>query len=205
MLIARSSPPTICTSPTPAERSSGTLTILSAISVSSRIDRLPASAIERTGELSLSCLRMSGGSIVGGSRRSTEPTRSRTSCAAVSMSRFRWNVMLSIDWPGADTDRSSLMPSTRLTASSRTSEICPSTSSTEPPGNVVRTMTFGRSMAGKRSTPRRKKAAAPTTTSAMIIIVARTGRRMQIAARPRMAPTPRRESPRRRRVRPGSR
>ena len=48
-----------------------------------------------------------------------------------------------IDWPGAETDRSSLMPSTRLTASSRMSETCVSTSSTEAPGSVVRTMTFG--------------------------------------------------------------
>ena len=29
-----------------------------------------------------------------------------------------------IDWPGAETERSSLMPSTRLTASSRMSETC---------------------------------------------------------------------------------
>ena len=54
-----------------------------------------------------------------------------------------------IDWPGADTERSSLMPSTRLTASSSTSEIWLSTSSTEPPGSVVRTMTFGRSTDGE--------------------------------------------------------
>ena len=34
------------------------------------------------------------------------------------MSRLRLNVTFNIDWPGADTERSSLMPSTRLTASS---------------------------------------------------------------------------------------
>ena len=45
----------------PAVRSSGTLTILSAISVSSRIDRLPDSAIDRLGALSLSCLTIIGG------------------------------------------------------------------------------------------------------------------------------------------------
>jgi hypothetical protein len=57
-----------------------------------------------------------------------------------------------------------------------------STSSGLAPGSVVRTLTVGRSMAGKRSTPRRKYAAAPTTTSARMSMVAKTGRRMQISA-----------------------
>ena len=124
-----------------------------------------------------------GGSMSSGSRRSTDETRSRTSCAATSMSRLRLNVTFSIDWPGADTERSSLMPSTRLTTSSRTSESWLSTSSTEPPGRVVRTITFGRSTDGNRSTPSRMNDAPPTTTSAMTSIVAKTGRRMQMAAR----------------------
>ena len=95
--------------------------------------------------------------------------------------------MFTIDWPGAETDRSSLMPSTRLTASSRMSETCVSTSSTDAPGSDVRTITFGRSTAGKRSTPRRKNDAAPTTTSARMSIAAKTGRLMQMAASVRMA------------------
>ncbi len=201
--MARSSPPTICTSPTPADRSSGTLTTLSAISVSSRIDRLPDSAIDRTGERSLSCLRIIGGSTSLGSRRSTEPTRSRTSCAAVSMSRSRLNVTFTIDWPGADTERSSLMPSTRLTASSRMSETWLSTSSTDAarqrrPHHDVREIDGGEAIdaRGGRTT------AAPTTTSARIIIAAKTGRLMQMAARAAHGgPTPRRERRRRRRVR----
>src|SRR5215510_7861545 len=182
MLIARSRPPTICTSPTPGARSSGTLTILSAISVSSRIESWPDSAIDRLGSRSLSCFMIIGGSMSSGSRRTTDCTRSRTSWAATSMLRSRLNVMFSIDWPGADTERSSLMPSTLLTASSRMSESWLSTSSTDPPGREVRTITLGRSTDGKRSTPRRMNDAAPMTTSAMISIVAKTGRRMQMAA-----------------------
>ncbi len=81
------------------------------------------------------------------------------------------------------------MPSTRLTASSMTSEICVSTSSTEAPGRLVRTMMVGRSTAGKRSTPSLKKEAAPTTTSARMIMAAKTGRAMQVAASVRMVGT----------------
>ena len=49
-LIARSSPPTIFTSPTPEERSMCVVTILSAISVSSRCERSPDSARDRMGD-----------------------------------------------------------------------------------------------------------------------------------------------------------
>ena len=49
MLMARSRPPTICTSPTPTERSSWTFTTLSAYSVSSRNGRLPERAMDMTG------------------------------------------------------------------------------------------------------------------------------------------------------------
>jgi hypothetical protein len=119
---------------------------------------------------------MSGGSTSFGNCRTTVATRSRTSCAAVSMSRSRLKVTRTIDWPVDDTERSSLMPSTRLTASSMMSETCDSTSSTEAPGSSVWTRTVGRSMTGKRSTPRRKNDEAPTTTNARMIIAAKTGR-----------------------------
>ncbi len=60
--MARSKPPTMRTSPTPTERSSCTLTILSAISVNSRSDRSPETAIVRIGESSLLNFEMTGGS-----------------------------------------------------------------------------------------------------------------------------------------------
>ncbi len=48
-----------------------------------------------------------------------------------------------LPWP--EIDRSSLMPSTVLTASSMRWEISDSTSSGEAPGRLVRTLTVGRS------------------------------------------------------------
>ena len=49
----------------------------------------------------------------------------------------------------------------------------------------VRTITFGKSTEGNRSTPRRMNDAPPMTTSTMTSIVAKTGRRMQMEARAR--------------------
>jgi hypothetical protein len=46
----RCKPPTSATSPTPFERSSWTRTILSAISVSSRAERLPVTATDSVGD-----------------------------------------------------------------------------------------------------------------------------------------------------------
>ena len=83
-------------------------------------------------------------------------TRSRTSCAA------RVDVAVEVEGDDdegaalAETERSSLMPSTVLTASSMRCDTSVSTSSGEAPGKVVRTRTVGRSTEGKRSTPSRK-------------------------------------------------
>ena len=110
----------------------------------------------KIGESSLSNFAMTGGSISGGKRFSTVATRSRTSCAAESMSRFKLNVAMTAEVPCPEIERSSSMPSTVLTTSSIGCETTVSTSSGDAPGRVVRIETLGRSTEGKRSTPRRK-------------------------------------------------
>ena len=128
---------------------------MSAYSVSSRRERLPESAIDITGEESLLNLAMTGGRTSSGSWRRIPETRSRTSWAAVSMSRSRPKVMMTKELLPEETERSSWIPSTVLTASSTFCEISASVSSVEDPGSTVRTETVGRSTDGKRSTPRR--------------------------------------------------
>lgn len=93
--------------PTPVERSSWTLTILSAYSVSSRSGRLPERAIDITGEESLLNLAMTGGRTSFGRLRTMPETRSRMSCAAVSMLRSRLKVTMTNDVPPDDTERNS--------------------------------------------------------------------------------------------------
>ena len=77
------------------------------------------------------------------------------SCAALSMSRLRLKVAITNEVLPEETERSSSMPSTVLTASSIIWETSDSVSSVEEPGRVVRTETVGRSTDGKRSTPSR--------------------------------------------------
>src|SRR5215470_104081 len=182
MLTERGRPPTIRTSPTPAERSSCGRTSLSAISVSSRSERSPDSAIVTTGAWSLSNLAMIGGRISRGMLRTAMATLSRTSWAATSIWRLRLNVTMMIAVPGPQIERSSLIPWIVLICSSSRWASCVSVSSIEAPGSSTRTLTVGRSTVGKRSTPSRIQLAAPTTTKAMISIVANTGRLMQISA-----------------------
>src|ERR1051326_1024392 len=166
--MARSRPPTPCTSPTPPMRS--------------RSERSPASARVRTGVLSLSNFCTTGGVASSGNCRPRVFTRSRTSCAADSRLRSSLNVAITIAVPCPETERSSLMPSTVFTTSSIGCATSDSTSSGAAPGRLTRTETVGRSTDGNRSTPSLKKPAAPTTTSDSTIMVAKTGRRMQISA-----------------------
>src|SRR5207244_7492496 len=70
-LMARLSPPTIATSPTPAARSSWVFTTLSASSVISRRERSDDSARVMTGARSLLNFEMSGGSVPAGRLRRT--------------------------------------------------------------------------------------------------------------------------------------
>ena len=102
----------MATSPTPAERSIRGLTILSAISVSSRTDMLPASAIDMVGEESALDLATKGSSAWSGSSRITGPMRSRTSCTACGTfvdSRNSANTSLR---PSREFEKIRLMPDT---------------------------------------------------------------------------------------------
>ncbi len=58
-----------------------------------------------TGVLSLLNLDTTGGFASGGRSRTTVLTRSRTSCAAVSMSRLRLNVAITNEVPCPETER----------------------------------------------------------------------------------------------------
>src|SRR5262249_57135391 len=117
-----------------------------------------------------------------GMLRTALATLSRTSWAATSIWRFRLNVTMMMAVPGPQIERSSLIPWIVLICSSSRWASCVSVSSMEAPGSSTRTLTVGRSTAGKRSTPSRIQLAAPTTTKAMISMVANTGRLMQISA-----------------------
>ena len=172
----------IRTSPTPAERSSRGRTILSAISVSSRSARSPDTASVTTGAWSLSNLDTIGGRISRGRLRTAMATLSRTSWAATSICRLRAKVTMTMQVPGPEIERSSWMPWMVLICSSSRWATRVSTSSVEAPGSSTRTLTVGRSTAGKRSTPSRNQLAVPTTTNTMTSIVAKTGRLMQTSA-----------------------
>src|SRR6476661_1002624 len=84
--------------------------------------------------------------------------------------------------PSTDVDRSSSMPLIVLTASSTFSVISVSTSSGDAPGLRTVIVTVGKSIFGKRSTPRLMNENNPTTTSERINIVAKTGRLTQTSA-----------------------
>ena len=83
-----------------------------------------------------------------GKRRAATATRSRTSWAAVSMSRDRSNVMMTNDVPVPEIERSSVMPATVFTASSIGCVTVTSTSSGDAPYSSARTETVGKSTDG---------------------------------------------------------
>ena len=62
-------------------------------------------AIVITGVVSLLNFEMTGGRVSGGRSRTIVATRSRMSCAAVSMSRFKLNVAMTKEFPWPETDR----------------------------------------------------------------------------------------------------
>ncbi len=135
-----------------------------------------------TGAWSLSNFETTGGRISRGRLRTAMATLSRTSWAATSIWRFRVKVTMTIAVPGPEIERSSWMPWIVLICSSSFCATWVSISSVEAPGSSTRTLTVGRSTAGKRSTPSRNQLAAPTTTNAMTSMVANTGRLMQTSA-----------------------
>ncbi len=155
---------------------------MSAISVSSRSERSPDSAIVTTGAWSLSNFETMGGRISRGRLRIAMATLSRTSWAATSICRFRLKVTMMTAVPGPEIERSSLIPWIVLICSSSFCATWVSVSSVEAPGSSTRTLTVGRSTVGKRSTPSRNQLAAPMTTNAMTSMVANTGRLMQTSA-----------------------
>src|SRR5262245_56509381 len=90
--------------------------------------------------------------------------------------------MITCEMPSDDTDRSSSMPLTVLTASSILSVISVSICSGAAPGWMVVMTTVGKSTFGNWSTPRRENEKAPMTVSDTMSTVANTGRRTQSAA-----------------------
>ncbi len=114
----------IVTSPTLLTVVSRSTTARSARSVKSSADnRSLVSEIRNTGWLSLSALTTRGSSASSGSRLATEPTASRTSAAAASMSRSVVKVIRVWPPPSREVDSIRRTPSIRATAPSITSVI----------------------------------------------------------------------------------
>jgi hypothetical protein len=95
-----------------------------------------------------------GASVPWGSCERIVATFSRTSCAAVSMSRSRMNETKTWPCPSIVIERSSSIPLMVLTTSSMRLVIWLSTSSGLAPGRWVVTVTVGMSTFGKMSKPR---------------------------------------------------
>ena len=90
--------------------------------------------------------------------------------------------MMTCDTPSEETERSSSIPLIVLTASSILSVISVSICSGAAPGCTVVIRTVGKSIFGKRSTPRRVNEKMPITVSDRMSTVAKTGRLTQRAA-----------------------
>ena len=116
--IWRSRPPVMLTSPTPSTVSSTRLICLSATSVVSRRLLSPATTNEMTGSESGSAFCMIGGRMFGGRFRMAPATFSRTSCAALSISRSRRNLHVMRALPSVACEFNSSRPLIVLTASS---------------------------------------------------------------------------------------
>ena len=157
MLICRSWPPITRTWPTPEMLSRSRRTLCSANAVMSRTLRpSPETDRYRIGLASGSTLVTTGVSMPVGSSASTVLMRSRTSCAAVSMSFSSRNCTNTCDTPSAEAERSSSMPLAVLTARSMRSVTSVSMSAGAAPGRRVVTTMTGNSTLGKRSTPSRE-------------------------------------------------
>src|SRR5437773_6725391 len=182
MLICRCRPPSTSTCPTPLTLSLCRRSTLSAYSVMSRTGCVALSARLSTGAASGSCLSTRGCWIVFGRRGRTPFTLSRTSCAATSVSFSRMNDTITWEMPSEETERRSSIPLIVLTASSILSVISVSICSGAAPGCSVVTVTVGKSIFGKRSTPSRVNEKTPMTVSERMRTVAKTGRLTQSAA-----------------------
>ncbi len=141
--------------PTPATDSSWRRRVLSVNSVTSRMGRGAETATDSTGAASGSIFSITGGSASRGRSRSTLLTRSRTSWAATSGFFSSSKLMMTCETPSEEIEMSWSMPLMVLTASSILSVTSVSISSGAAPARRVEMVTKGRSILGKRSTPRR--------------------------------------------------
>src|SRR5689334_13900923 len=124
---------------------------------------------------------MMGGRMLGGSWRSAPATFSRTSCAALSISRSRTNLQVMRALPSVAVELSSSRPLIVLTASSSGRMTCVVTSSLVAPGSLMLIVTVAGSALGKRSTPRSRNEKTPRTTRKLMTMTANTGRFTQIS------------------------
>ncbi len=156
MWISRLAPPWIVTCPTPSAFSSFCLISLSAIRVTSRVERGALTAIWSTLEASGSILDTTGTSALAGSSLTTWLILFCTSWAATLPSLDRANSIRTRLTPSEEVLLSSSSPLMLLTASSIFLVISFSTSSGEAPGLTTVTITKGASILGIRSTPSEK-------------------------------------------------
>jgi hypothetical protein len=148
----RFSPPMMI-EPTPGSRWRRSFTTVSAYSVSCRSPTPSAlTEIHMIAFASRSTLLTTGSSASSGSWPRTRAILSRTSFAAVSMSRSSSNSIVIRLTFSVDSEVRVLMPSIVLISSSRTSVTSFSTTSGSAPGSVVATLTIGKSMSGSSRT-----------------------------------------------------
>ena len=183
MRIWRRRAPVRLTSPTPSTVSSTRLIFLSAISVVSRRLRSPATTTETTGSESGSAFWMIGGRMFGGRSRSAPATFSRTSWAALSISRSSTNWQLMRAVPACTCELTSSMPLIVESASSRGRTTCVVISSGVEPGSLMLMLTVAGSARGKRSTPRSRNEKIPSTPRKAISMTANTARLTHSSAR----------------------
>ena len=143
------------TCPTPSTDSTCRRSTLSENSVTSRMGAGADTATESTGAASGSIFSITGGSASRGRSRSTVLTRSRTSWAATSGFFSRSKLTITWETPSAEIEISWSIPLIVLTASSILSVTSVSISSGAAPTRRVLIVTKGKSIFGKRSTPRR--------------------------------------------------
>src|SRR6185436_8645269 len=119
---------------------------------------------------------MMGGRILGGRFRIAPATFSRTSWAALSMSRSSRNLHVIRVLPSVDCGFNSSRPLIVLISSSSGRTTCVVTSSDVAPGSRTFIGTVAGSALGKRSTPRSRNEKTPSTTRNVISMTANTGR-----------------------------
>src|SRR5260221_2697282 len=126
---------------------------------------------------------MMGGRMFGGRSRSAPATFSRTSWAALSMSRSstNWQVMRAV--PACTWELTSSMPLVVESASWRGRTTWVVISSGVDPGSLMLMLTVAGSARGKRSTPRSRNEKIPSTPRNAISMTAKTARLTQSSAR----------------------